>query len=548
MKSFTTTGADSPPAEKDDSGKHGPDADIERLAHEGGGSSIAEGHVQQDRLRRALSARQVQMIAIGGTIGTGLFLGTGKSLATGGPASMLICYAIVGAIVFVTMLSLGEMSAFIPVAGSFCTFASRFVDDAFGFALTWNYWFNDAVSTASDLVALQLLLDYWHTNFPGVAFSLIFWVVLIAANIITVRAYGELEYWLSLLKIITIIAFIFVGIAVNAGGNTAHHYIGGENWHLPGAPFVGGIGGFASVFVTASFAYGGTESIAITAGETKNPSKNMPRVVKNVFWRILLFYILSILLIGLNVPYTSDGLENKDSRTSPFTLVFQMAGAQVAGGIINGVVITSVLSAGNHALFAGSRLLYTLAMQRHAPRVFARLNKGQVPWVSVLATSFVAGLCFGSSFIGAGQLWAWLQNIVGVSNQLSWISIGIASIRFRSGLEAQGKTHLLPFKNWTYPWGPWCSVILNSFLVLVQGWSSFKGGFHAVDFVSLYVELPVMLLMFLAWKFLKRTKFVKAEEMDLETDVYSPELDEEDDEYSGPAWRSRSKKVLNWLF
>ncbi|KAM3539268.1 hypothetical protein ARSEF1564_007801 [Beauveria bassiana] len=549
MKSFTTTGADSsPPAEKDDSGKHGPDADIERLAHSGGDvSSIAEGHVQQDRLRRALSARQVQMIAIGGTIGTGLFLGTGKSLATGGPASMLICYAIVGAIVFVTMLSLGEMSAFIPVAGSFCTFASRFVDDAFGFALTWNYWFNDAVSTASDLVALQLLLDYWHTNFPGVAFSLIFWVVLIAANIITVRAYGELEYWLSLLKIITIIAFIFVGIAVNAGGNTAHHYIGGENWHLPGAPFVGGIGGFASVFVTASFAYGGTESIAITAGETRNPSKNMPRVVKNVFWRILLFYILSILLIGLNVPYTSDGLENKDSRTSPFTLVFQMAGAQVAGGIINGVVITSVLSAGNHALFAGSRLLYTLAMQRHAPRVFARLNKGQVPWVSVLATSFVAGLCFGSSFIGAGQLWAWLQNIVGVSNQLSWISIGIASIRFRSGLEAQGKTHLLPFKNWTYPWGPWCSVILNSFLVLVQGWSSFKGGFHAVDFVSLYVELPVMLLMFLAWKFLKRTKFVKAEEMDLETDVYSPELDEED-EYSGPAWRSRSKKVLNWLF
>ncbi len=286
---------------------------------------------------------------------------------------------------------------------------SRFVDDAFGFALTWNYWFNDAVSTASDLVALQLLLDYWHTNFPGLAFSLIFWVVLIAANIITVRAYGELEYWLSLLKILTIIAFIFVGIAVNAGGNTEHRYIGGSNWHLPGAPFVGGIGGFASVFVTASFAYGGTESIAITAGETKNPSKNMPRVVKNVFWRILLFYILSILLIGLNVPYTSDGLKNKDSRTSPFTLVFQMAGAEVAGSVINAVVITSVLSAGNHALFAGSRLLYTLAMQGHAPRVFARLNKGQVPWVAVLATSLIAGLCFGSSFIGAGQLWAWLQ-------------------------------------------------------------------------------------------------------------------------------------------
>ena len=161
-------------------------------------------HVQSDLLKRALSARQVQMIAIGGTIGTGLFLGTGKSLATGGPASMLICYFIVGVIVFVTMLSLGEMAAFLPVAGSFCTFAGRFVDDSFGFALTWNYWFNDAISTASDLVALQLILQYWTDHFPGWALSLIFWFILIGVNIFSVRAYGELEYWLSILKVITI--------------------------------------------------------------------------------------------------------------------------------------------------------------------------------------------------------------------------------------------------------------------------------------------------------------------------------------------------------
>lgn len=164
--------------------------------------------IQSDRLNRSLSARQVQMIAIGGTIGTGLFLGTGKSLATGGPASILIAYLIVGCIVFVTMLSLGEMAAFIPVAGSFCTFAGRFVDDSFGFALTWNYWFNDAVSTASDLVALQLILEYWTTKFPGWALSLIFWVILIGVNVATVKAYGELEYWLSLLKVVTIIVCV----------------------------------------------------------------------------------------------------------------------------------------------------------------------------------------------------------------------------------------------------------------------------------------------------------------------------------------------------
>lgn len=149
--------------------------------------------VVADKLARKLSARQVQMIAIGGTIGTGLFLGTGKSLAKGGPASMLIAYFIVGAIVMLTMLALGEMAAYVPIAGSFCTFAGRYVDDSLGFALTWNYWFNDAISTAADLVALQLVFAYWDTGFPGWGLSLIFWFFLIAANIITVKAYGEVS-------------------------------------------------------------------------------------------------------------------------------------------------------------------------------------------------------------------------------------------------------------------------------------------------------------------------------------------------------------------
>ncbi|KIV77913.1 hypothetical protein PV11_09685 [Exophiala sideris] len=478
------------------------------------------GHIRADRLARRLSARQVQMIAIGGTIGTGLFLGTGKSLATGGPASTLIAYAIVGAIVFVTMLSLGEMAAFVPVAGSFCTYAGRFVDDSLGFALTWNYWFNDAVSTASDIIALQLLLQFWTDNFPGWAISLIFLLVVIGLNLLSVRVYGEVEYWLSLLKVITIVIFIILGIVVNCGGNRNHKYIGGQNWHVGDAPFVGGIGGFASVFVTASFAYGGTESIAVTAGETKNPAKNLPRVVRNVFWRILLFYILSILLIGLNVPYNYPNLSEKNTSTSPFTIVFTEAGSAVAGSFINAVIMTSVISAANHALFAGSRLMYTLAVDGHAPKFFGRLNRFQVPWVAVLSTSTISGLCFGASYIGAGQLWSWLQNIVGVSNQLSWICIGLASLRFRAGIKAQGLEHLLPFKNWTYPVGPILAVGLNCVLVLVQGWSCFSPTFSGVDFVSYYIEIPVMIVMIVAWKLIKRTRFVHLNEMDLITDRY----------------------------
>jgi amino acid transporter, AAT family len=485
--------------------------------------SIAQGYPSnkyrsEDQLNRSLTARQVQMIAIAGVIGTGLFLGTGKSLATGGPASMLICYLIMGIIVYFTMIALGEMSTFIPVAGSFCTFATRFVDDSFGFALTWNYWFNDAVSVASDLTALQLVFAYW-TDFPAWIISLIFWIFLIVINVIHVRAYGELEYWLALLKVITIVVFIILGIVVNCGANDLHQYLGFHYWNIPGAPFVGGFGGFASVFVTASFAYGGTEAIGITAGETKNPARTMPKVVRTVFWRILLFYVLAVLIVGINVPYNYPNLSTGESATSPFTLVFQLAGSQVAGSFINAVIVTSVISAGNHALFAGTRLMYTLALEGYAPHILARLTPNRIPWIALTLTSLVAGLCFGSSFIGAGTLWDWLQNLVGVSNQLSWLSIGITSLRFRRAMAKQGKTHLLVYKNWTYPWGPWIVVIGTSVIILVQGWTAFAP-WNTSNFFSYYVELFVFPAMFIFWKVIKRTKFVRSHEMDLETDRY----------------------------
>ncbi|KAJ5085190.1 amino acid permease [Penicillium argentinense] len=514
-------------------------------------------HIVGDKLARKLSARQVQMIAVGGTIGTGLFLGTGQALATGGPASLLLSYAIVGAIVFTTMLALGEMAAFIPVAGSFCTFSGRFVDDALGFSLTWNYWFNDAVSTAADLIALQMLLQYWTDNFPGWAISLIFLFVLIGLNVVSVKVYGEVEYWLSLLKIITIIVFIILGIVVNCGGNKNLGYIGGKYWHIGEAPFVGGAGGFASVFVTAAFAYGGTESIAVTAGETKNPSKTLPKVVRNVFWRILIFFFLSVLIVGLNVPYTYPGLASKTSKTSPFTIVFQEAGSAVAGSFINAVIFTSAISAGNHALFAGSRLLYTLSVDGYAPRFFGNLTAGKVPIVAVLATSVISGLCFGASYIGSGQLWTWLQNIVGVSNQLSWICIGIASLRFRAGIKRQGLEHLLPYKNWTYPYGPLFSICLNSFLVLIQGWSCFSPTFSPVDFVSYYIELGLMIVMFVGWKVVKKTRFVRSSEMDLLSDRYQRGFEEDEEPPTmhglknpfarGLTWKARARAVSSYL-
>jgi AAT family amino acid transporter len=197
------------------------DKDLEGSPIEPGFTINGHHPIVADKLARKLTARQVQMIAIGGTIGTGLFLGTGKSLYVGGPASMLIAYAIVGGIVMLTMLALGEMAAYVPIAGSFCTFAGRYVDDGLGFALTWNYWFNDAVSTAADLVALQLVFAYWDTSIPGWGLSLIFWVFLILANIITVKAYGEVRL---VFRLFTKLKLIRTARILVKSSQSDHHY------------------------------------------------------------------------------------------------------------------------------------------------------------------------------------------------------------------------------------------------------------------------------------------------------------------------------------
>lgn len=501
-----------------------------------------------DSLNRSLSTRQVNMIAIAGTIGSGLFLGTGKSLAAGGPASLLICYTLIGAVVYITLLSLGEMSTMMPVAGSFCTFARKFGSPSLGFTILVNYWFNDAVSVASDLTALQMILSYW-TDFHYYVVSLIVWVLLLLLNVFHVRFYGETEYWLALLKVISIFIFFIISIIANVGDNPSGEYIGFRYWTQGEAPFVNGFRGFANIFVTASFAYGGTESLTLTAGEAKNPIRNTPKVIKSVFWRILFFYILTVFFIGMNVPYDYPKLSTKSVITSPFTIVFQMVGAKGAGSFMNAVIFTSLISAGNHALYAGARLLYTLGTDGYLPKFFTWRNRQKAPYVAVVCTWFCGGLCFGSSFIATGTLWLWLQALVGVSNQLSWLCIGITSIRFRRGLKVQNKEHYLTFKNWTYPYGNYFAVMFITVIILVQGWTSFSP-FDVSNFFQNYVELLVFPFFYLVWWIYKRDTWVRAEDMDFESDRYF-ETDEEklENEYYDnlKGWRKAKRVIVDYF-
>ncbi|CAI5756405.1 unnamed protein product [Candida verbasci] len=439
------------------------------------------------------------------------------------------------------MLALGEMSAMFPVSGSFSTYSKRFGSDSLGFAVLSNYWFNDACSVASDLVALQLVFDYWHVeSMPWWGISLIFWFALLFMNLGSVYIYGETEYLLAVLKVVTIIIFFIMGIICNAGLNDTGHYLGFKYFNYKDVHhgFINGFRGFSSIFVTTAFSFGGLESITLTAGETSNPTRQIPKTIKAVFLRIMIFYIFTALFIGINVPYDYPNLSTKSAATSPFTIVFQQVGASGGGSFMNAVILTSILSAGNHALYAGSRLAFNLSTQNYIPKIFAYTNRFNVPWVAVFITWLISGLCFASAFVKSGVLWSWLQSIVGLSNLISWWVIGVISLRFRRGLKVQNREHELIFKNWTYPYGPWFVVIFGGFIILVQGWTTFSP-FSVADFFESYLELGVFPLCFILWWLIKRDKFVRAKDMDFDTDRYyqtQEELDEAEYEKSLKGW------------
>ena len=291
------------------------------------------------QVKRALKTRHISMISLGGSIGTGLFVASGSAISTAGPGGALLAYVGMGVMVYFLMTSLGEMATYMPVSGSFSTYATKYVDPAFGFAMGWNYWFNWAITVAVDVSTSAIVLRYWFPNIPSWVFSLIVLLVIFAINALSVKSFGETEYWLALIKVITVIVFLIVGLLTIIGIIGGHAtYL--ENFTYKKAPFVGGIPAVLSVFVVAGFSFQGTELIGITAGESATPEKSIPKAIKQVFWRILLFYILAIFVIACLIPCTSPNLlgsEATDIAISPFTLVFKRAGLASAAAVMNDV-------------------------------------------------------------------------------------------------------------------------------------------------------------------------------------------------------------------
>lgn len=461
------------------------------------------------------------MISLGGTIGTGLFLASGGAIAQAGPGGALLAYGLIGIMVYFLMTSLGEMAAYMPSSGSFSTYASKFVDPALGFALGWNYWYNWAITIAAEIAAVSLIMKYWFPNSSSVIWTVLFIIVVLTFNLLSVKSYGESEYWFAMIKVATVIVFIIISFLMIFGILGGQAPVGFTNFFIDDGPFHGGFFATFGIFLAAGFSFQGTELLGVTAGETDNPEKNIPKAVKSVFWRILLFYILAIAAIGLLIPFTDERLLSEDIAVSPFTLVFDRLGIAVAASFMNAIILTAMLSAGNSGLYAASRMLWQLAVEGKAPRFLMKLSRRGIPIYALLATLAVGSLAFLASFFGDGVVYIWLLNASGMSGFIAWLGIAYSHYRFRRAFVAQGMDlSLLPYKARWYPFGPLFALTVCLIVVLGQNYTAFMG--DKIDWYGIlvsYIGIPLFLLLWIGYKIKYKTKLLPLEACDLKVEA-----------------------------
>ena len=469
-----------------------------------------QGDPADGSLQRTLKSRHLTMIAMGGAIGTGLFVASGNSINTAGPGGALVAYAAIGLMVFLLMQSLGEMATHLPVAGSFEEYSTRYISRSFGFAIGWNYWYNWAITVAAELVAAALVMRYWFPDVPAWIWSAVFLVILFALNALSARAYGEGEFWFSLVKVVTVVIFLVLGVLMILGilGGPSPGF---HNWTAGEAPFVNGFTGIMSIFMVAGFSFQGTELVGVAAGEAENPGETVPKAIRTVFLRILLFYIGAITVISFLIPYTDPSLlasDVEDVSISPFTLVFEHAGVLAAASVMNAVILTAILSAGNSGLYASTRMLYALAKSGKAPRFLATVNRRGVPMYALLATTLIGMFCFLTTLIGEGEAYVWLINASGLAGFIVWMGIAWSHYRFRKAYVLQGGDPKdLTYRARFFPIGPIVALVMCAIVIVGQGYTIFTSGdVNPLSLLSSYLGLPVFLALWLGHKLVTKDK------------------------------------------
>ncbi|KAI8614938.1 amino acid permease/ SLC12A domain-containing protein [Chytriomyces sp. MP71] len=523
-----------------------------------------QGAPQGGKLHRKLQARHLEMIAIGGTIGTGLLLRSGRAIAHAGPVGTLLCFALVGLQVFGVASSIGEMATYIPVEGAFSAFPARFVNRALGFAAGWNYWFVWALTFPCEMAGISALMSYWidTSRVASWVWSLVYMVPLVAVNLVAVTGFAETEFVLCFLKVIAICLFIIIGICVWFGaGKDGNGPIGFKNWNpaIAGATPLQQFLNVGGTFTTAFFSYGGTELVGLTAGEAANPRKSVPRAINGTFYRIVIFYLVSLFLVGVILSPDSPILKAKSIKESPFVYVYSQVGIQFGADFMNAVIIISATSAANSSLYACARTLLRLAEEGNAPRIFSRVDKRGVPVNSVLAVTAVGLIAvigaFASGKDGSGHVFDWLSGVISLGIMINWMIMSFTHLRFRWGFIAQGRDlkdlpYLAPF----FPWADYLSLLIGSVVVVFLIVSAFyTNGVSNDEFFALqwfmdnawtYSGVPLVILAFLGHAtFVSEFALVRYEDMDMESDRYFESAEETAE---NEALKQKPKNLKEW--
>ncbi|GAA5831271.1 hypothetical protein JCM11251_007815 [Rhodosporidiobolus azoricus] len=524
------------------------------------GKKVPIGQVHGgEELRRQMHSRHIAMISIGGAIGTGLFVGTANSLANGGPAGLLLGYALMGTIVFSVMVVLGEMASLLPVPGGLVTLSARFVNPTFGFLC--GYWYYWALAGPAELAASAVLISYWDDKTNPAVYITVTGVVAALINIGGARAYGEMEFYFASIKIITILGLIILGIVLMSGGGPSGEVIGGMNWRDPGA-FVqylgisGSLGrflGFWSVLTQAAYSFGGSEVVALAAAETKNPRKAVPSAIRKVWIRIVIFYILGVWVIGMLVPSDDPRLNLSDgtAASSPFVIAIQDAGISALPSVINAALLTSAWSAASASLYTSSRSVYALALQGNAPRIFARTNSWGLPWVSMsLNIVFLALAYMAAGAAQAGKVFGWFSDMTAVCGLIVWGQLAYTYIRFYYGMKAQGiDRSTLPYVAPLQPWLSYYALLMIFIILFFSDFSVFiNGQWDTASFITNYLPsmlFPVVYAVVYVWKRYVR-KLPRAAYANLplsELDFVSGSRSEDDLEEDGQKPKPKAAKV-----
>lgn len=412
----------------------------------------------EEGYQRGLGSRQIQMIAIGGAIGTGLFLGAGTAISQAGP-SLILMYAVAGVIIFFIMRALGELLTYRPVSGSFADYAREFLGPFFGFATGWTYWVSWVVTGMAEVTAAATYINYWWPGVDQWISALAFLVVLFGVNLISVKVFGEVEFWFSMIKVTAIIGMILIGIGVltlgfSAAGDTA------SVTHLwqDGGFFPNGVGTSLMTLQIVMFAYLAVELVGVTAGEAENPRQTLPKAINTLPWRIGVFYVGALVVILAVVSWTEF-----EPGVSPFVAAFAKIGIPAGAGIVNFVVLTAALSSCNSGMYSTGRMLRDLALHGQGPRVFARLNKRQTPAVGVLASVALMSVGVWINYVDPEGAFVYIISFATVAGVWTWAVILLSHIRYRAAVKA-GRAAEAWFKA---PGAPWTSWIALSFLALV---------------------------------------------------------------------------------